>query len=288
MRLNLIVFILISFQFLVLPLSSLNNAYLGVYLEDMSEAEKREYDIREGVLITMVVIDSPAYQKGIMPNDIIIRINDMPINMQDQVRTIIRHAHPGDEILLEILSAGVKKEINITLGDVSEVNTSRVKLYDTKTRHIGAKFQNLSAQLKEYFNTDNGVLIAEIIPDSPADHAGLKAGDIITHTDEQMIMIVNNLKEIIQSKESGDTIVVDYLRRGEKFRTLVEIAEADDLFSFDLHDEIIVLNRKESDQTQVNRWFERVFSDSTKKELENQILLLEKELESLKKRLFNQ
>src|SRR5690554_1427600 len=260
--------LILSLQFIIFPLLSINSAYLGVYLEDMSEEEKNLYDINHGVRIDTVIPDSPADREGLQTNDIILRINDMPITLQDQVRTIIRYSHPGDIIEVEILSNREQKNLNITLGDLRSVDRARLKLMNPKTKHIGVKLQYLSEQLKEYFQIENGVLIAEVRASSPADSAGLKAGDVIVAIEEWPINRVRDVINIIESKDAGDLILIDYVRNGDKYQVEVEITETEELFSFDLNNEIIFLGNQEIDVSEVNRWFESVLSDSTQMSLE--------------------
>jgi serine protease Do len=271
-----------------MALTAINNAYLGVYLEDLTEQQKRELNIENGVLINMVIAGSPADLNGLLPNDIITRINDMPITMQDQVRTIIRYAKPGDKLMVYILSQENQKEIEITLGDLKNADTSRIRFLDTKTKHIGVKFQTLSDQLKEYFQTKNGILIAEVFPDSPAEQAGLQAGDIIVRVDEKPVDNVGDIKDIIKYKKTGEYILVDFLRHNDNLQTKVAIIEADEFFSLDMNNEIIVLGRNEFDINEINRWFESVFSDSTRKELEKRIEVLQREINQIRRRILNQ
>ncbi len=285
MKIILILFLSISLQSIIIPLTSLNNAYLGVYLEDLTEFEKREKNIREGVRVVMVIIDSPADRQSILPNDVILRINDMPISEQDQVRTIIRHSHPGDILELEVLSRGQRRSLTVNLDDLSDIDTTRIRLFETKTKHIGIKLQNITEQLREFFQAEHGILIAEIVSGSPAETAGLKAGDVITHAVKKPVFNVNDLKDLIQTKELGEAVTIDYLRQGRSFQTKVEVAEADELFSYDSNDEIIFLGSGEAKTSQLSNWFNSVLSDTTKKELERQIRMLEEELEKLHKQL---
>jgi S1-C subfamily serine protease len=280
--------LILSLQFIIFPLLSINSAYLGVYLEDMSEEEKNLYDINHGVRIDTVIPDSPADREGLQTNDIILRINDMPITLQDQVRTIIRYSHPGDIIEVEILSNRDQKNLNITLGDLRSVDRARLKLMNPKTKHIGVKLQYLSEQLKEYFQIENGVLIAEVRASSPADSAGLKAGDVIVAIEEWPINRVRDVINIIESKDAGDLILIDYVRNGDKYQVEVEITETEELFSFDLNNEIIFLGNQEIDVSEVNRWFESVFSDSTQMSLEEKIKTLQKEINRIRRDLFEQ
>jgi len=61
-------------------------------------------------------------------------------------------------------------------------------------------------------------LVPAIIKNSPADKAGLKAGDIITRINSQEINADNDLAVILSSYSPGDSIILDYLRQGNNLQ----------------------------------------------------------------------
>lgn len=60
-----------------------------------------------------------------------------------------------------------------------------------------------------------GVLIVGVFIDSPADIAGVKAGDIITAIDSKPVYRVRNVLEIIAGHKPGDEVSISLLRSGE-------------------------------------------------------------------------
>jgi S1-C subfamily serine protease len=74
--------------------------------------------------------------------------------------------------------------------------------------------RNISMQIRKRLN---GVLIAEVLPNSPAERAGLKAtfqrsdgslvlGDLITHVDDQPVRHVEDLLSAIEEKREDDIV----------------------------------------------------------------------------------
>lgn len=60
-----------------------------------------------------------------------------------------------------------------------------------------------------------GVLIVGVFIDSPADTAGVKAGDIITAIDSKPVYRVRNVLEIVAGHKPGDKVSISLLRTGE-------------------------------------------------------------------------
>jgi serine protease Do len=65
---------------------------------------------------------------------------------------------------------------------------------------------------------DRGALVTRIAAGSPADKAGIKAGDVITAIDEKEIKAVDDLNDIVHGYSIGQQINVTYYRGSLKNR----------------------------------------------------------------------
>ncbi len=81
-------------------------AYLGVSLEDQEN----------GVLITYVRPGSPADNSDLVPDDVILKFNGVPLEHRIDLLNRIRAHRVGDKITLLILRDGKEKKIKVTLG----------------------------------------------------------------------------------------------------------------------------------------------------------------------------
>ncbi len=70
-----------------------------------------------------------------------------------------------------------------------------------------------------------GVRIGEVIANMPAAAAGMLAGDIVLRIDDIAITDANHLFLIIQSKQVGQRIKIDYTRNGQAGTLFVTLAE---------------------------------------------------------------
>ncbi|MFH1853038.1 MAG: PDZ domain-containing protein, partial [Candidatus Neomarinimicrobiota bacterium] len=98
-----------------------------------------------------------------------------------------------------------------------------------KEAWLGVQIQPLSEQLQKYFGVKQkgGVLVAEVTEGSPAEKAGLKAGDIILKVDDSEISSTSLLKEIIRHNKPGTEITVRYIRGGKEKTQMVKLGEYD-------------------------------------------------------------
>ena len=57
-----------------------------------------------------------------------------------------------------------------------------------------------------------GVLIAEVIEESPAYNSELQAGDVVASIDGETVDSVEDIKRILYDKNAGDVMEVGYMR----------------------------------------------------------------------------
>ena len=87
-------------------------------------------------------------------------------------------------------------------------------------RRVGVSTVQLTKQLADYFGIADGkgVLVTAVTDGSPAAKAGLKAGDVITTVDGEMIEGPGDLSRAINKNKDGDVTVV--IVRDKKQRTI--------------------------------------------------------------------
>ncbi len=273
----------------IIPLSVSADTFLGVYLEDLSQSERRSLSISTGVKVEDTVPGSPAELAGLQADDIIMQINGINIDTGKQVREVINQYQPGDTVELHYLSDNTRKTINVSLAKRRSNFFPGLSLLETRTKHLGLKLQNLTDQLKDFFEVEHGVLVAEVIEDTPAHTAGILAGDILIYVNRQPIENINQLQSIIKHKKTGDLLSLELIRKDDRLDVQVELDETDRLLSFDLNNEIIILGKDPViDLSELSNWFRSVVPDSTKKELEKQLDYIQEELNRIKGRLQTQ
>jgi len=72
----------------------------------------------------------------------------------------------------------------------------------------------------ERFNLSvrSGVILQQVQPDSPAERAGLREGDIVTAIDAGTVKVSGDLLKALRDKKPGDRVNVSY-KRGNRTGT---------------------------------------------------------------------
>ena len=122
--------------------------------------------------------------------------------------------------------AGVGFAVPINLvRSVAEqlVNTGRVE-----RGFLGVAPQDLTEDLTAQFGAEKGALISQVTEDSPAERAGLKAGDVITKVNNTEIRDARNLLLTISQIAPNTEVTLEYLRDGKKETTKARLSRRDE------------------------------------------------------------
>ena len=105
----------------------------------------------------------------------------------------------------------------------------------TKRGFIGVSLVDLTSELRGYFGVADGtgVLVSEAVKGSPAEKAGIRAGDVIVSLDGKNVDSARDIGEIIRAMKKGDTTRVDVRRKGTAQQFLVTVGERE-LKRFDI------------------------------------------------------
>lgn len=104
---------------------------------------------------------------------------------------------------------------NTSFGASKELSVIAVKSpKDEKEVYLGAFLQPLDRTLRKALNvkSKSGVVIVDVMADSPAEVAGLQEDDIIVKAEGKDIRKVEDIKQILAKKKIGDEIKLNIIR----------------------------------------------------------------------------
>jgi serine protease Do len=239
---------------------SRSTAWLGVYTQEVDEDLAEDYALAtdHGAIIDEIVDDSPAEEAGLEEDDIIIAFDGKVVRDDEDLTDLVQDARPGDTVNLTIVRNGKEQQVKVELGrrprssvwygDGNWFEVPRaprpprapmpvVRDYysfqsDDEYPYIGVSLLEISRKTAVSLGSDrSGVLIDDVLRKSPAEKAGLQAGDLIVAIDDEEILDTEDVQEIVGEKDEGDTLRITYLRNRQKATVTVEVALDEDAFS---------------------------------------------------------
>jgi S1-C subfamily serine protease len=121
---------------------------------------------------------------------------------------------------------------NVGIGFAIPANMAKASMRqiieygEVKRGQIGVGIQDITPDLRSAFDLPRGqfgVLVTNVVEDSPAASAGIKTGDIIIEVDGQATSSTAQLRSRIGVKEVGDKVRLTLLRDGDPRELTVEI-----------------------------------------------------------------
>ncbi len=228
------------------PPTAPTQAWLGVELQDVDAEMAKALDLSdgEGALVNRVVADSPAAEAGLQDGDVIVSFDGDRVRDAGELTDAVRAARPGDRAPVVVIRDGAKKTIKVELGSrkaplgrlapdlkaLQEKMGDRMlylhqekgdgeapmmwTMADEPSAYIGIQMGELTEQLGRFFGAPDGegVLVNEVVDDSPAARAGIEAGDVILRADDRPLGGPDDLRKALRKAEPGDRLDLTILR----------------------------------------------------------------------------
>ncbi len=197
--------------------------WLGVGIEMVGPEVAAKSDVKEGngVLINSVFEGDPAERAGLKVGDIILKIGGVAINSPTRMIRIVGVISPGQTIQLDILRDGKPQVIPVKLDNYPKKNIKQASLSKPHEKFpvLGIELESASGEVDD---TDNGLVIKEVIIGSMAATKGLKSGDRILAVNGDSVMSRKHYENILKKIQRGASVFLLLTRNEKKFHlTLV-------------------------------------------------------------------
>ncbi|MCB0705877.1 MAG: PDZ domain-containing protein [Saprospiraceae bacterium] len=186
-----------------------NQAFLGIMAEkiSMEKAQKLGFENHYGSYVSGVIKNTAAEKAGIRPFDYIYGINKEVTGRNASLSDLLAKYEPGDQIDIQMIRNGSKRNIKATLGTREDSDYSATSneenaffgvspAYSSKTKYDGAEIT--------------------VVGGSSAERIGLEDGDIIIEFNSHRILDWTDLTIAIGMTNVGNSITVNYMRSGQK------------------------------------------------------------------------
>ncbi len=195
-------------------------------------------DTEEGFLQLSVDVRPGASGGAVLNTDgkiagiLIAREADPRIAIQSRGRDDFLRNYEGGLKFFDLMRKSEDRAIAIPSGMVVDVADQLIETGDVKRGFLGISQKNLSSTERDEYDLQSGVLVVDVVEESPAEEAGLEEGDIITAVEDKPIQDTSDLFSLIRSHKPGDRVMIAYYRGGEKQTTEAILETADDVDLF--------------------------------------------------------
>ncbi len=159
---------------------------------------------------------------------------DAPINHGNSGGALVNTRGELIGINSQILTGSQFTQGNIGIGFAIPVNMAKNVMEQLRTKgkvtraQLGVTIQNVSPEMAQSLGLEQqtgGVIVSSVLPDSAADHAGLKQGDVITALDGKAVKDMNGLRNRVAQSTPGSNADLTIVRSGHEQHLSVKLDE---------------------------------------------------------------
>jgi serine protease Do len=181
-----------------------SRGWLGVSIQDVDGeiSQAMKLPTARGVLIADVQTGSPAAKAGVLRGDVVEKVQGRPVSTTGEFRNAIAAAGAGHTVDLELYRDGKLRTVAAALGEATSDGAGP----STSTAHPaapqgldGLTVSELTPEARRAFSINDagikGVIVTELVRNSPAARAGLRPGDVLMEVNRKPVTSVREFAD---------------------------------------------------------------------------------------------
>jgi serine protease Do len=157
-----------------------------------------------GARLGALVADGPGAAAGLEPGDLVLTVAGRPCESSAALASAFAERVPGTSVVLEVMRGEAHRTVTVTVGTAPHDVAGGAVIADTPPPlpwpGIGLRAGADSACV-------TSPVVSRVEVGSPADRAGLRPGDVITHADAAPVAGASELARTLRSRPARLTVV---------------------------------------------------------------------------------
>ena len=183
---------------------------VGVQGVDQALAESFGLDKPRGALVSNVERGGPADAAGIKEGDVILAFDGQPVDSAGQLPAAVAAARPGRKVELQVWREGASRNIDVTLGEVTDANKIAAVGGGADGGRLGVTVRPLSPAELSSAQLESGLVVEDVA--GAAAEAGIQPGDVVLSANGRPVGDVEQLRSIVSTAKNHVALLV---QRGE-------------------------------------------------------------------------
>jgi serine protease Do len=228
------------------------STYLGIGVLDVTPDRAKALNMKEdrGAEVARVDEDSPAAKAGIKEGDVVLEYNGTPVEGIEQFVRLVHETPPGRQVKLAIWRNGSAQNITVTVGErkntvletpqgtwtlpaippvpgvppAPPIEIPRFQMtFQNGMLGIEGESLGMQSQFADFLGVKDGVLVKSVVKNSPAEKAGIRAGDVITKVDGGKIDNTREITSQLRAARSRNNVPVTVVRDKKEMTLTVNL-----------------------------------------------------------------
>ncbi|MCP4003217.1 MAG: DegQ family serine endoprotease [bacterium] len=191
---------------------SVTRGWLGVQIQRVDEPMALAFGLEEpeGALVGQVFENSPAEKAKLKRGDVIIEFNDSKIKDFNDLPRIVASTPPGSAVGVVVQREGKRTKLTAVLEKM-ENDEVQLASAESPASKWGFEVQKITPQVAEELGldeSDGGVAVTEVDPNSESGRAGLRPGDVIIEANREPVRTPAGLEEALEDAREHAVLLV--------------------------------------------------------------------------------
>ena len=189
-------------------------SYVGLEVQEITPEIADALGLAQsgGALVDDVAKGGPADHAGIKTGDVIVALDGKAIKEAAELPGISARLAPGSSVLMDIMRDGEPMTLTVHVEKLDEAELAAT----SANKELGLVVHALTSDLAEDLGLKRaeGVVIVFVQPDSVADEAGLRQGDVITEINRQPVRDLSDYNRALADRDTGESVLFHLIRGG--------------------------------------------------------------------------
>ncbi|MGH7266022.1 MAG: DegQ family serine endoprotease, partial [Candidatus Rokuibacteriota bacterium] len=201
--------------------------WLGVSIQPLTPELSKSFGLtaQAGALVASVSDASPASKAGLRPGDVIVRYDGQAVDTPRELSALVANTTVGKVVDLGVMRDGRTQPLQVTIGELAA--TRQVRAADEPGRHqpaadLGLELAPVTPELARRFGVpeEQGVVVTDVRPDSPAARATLSEGDVIREINRTPVRSLDDVEKGLRTADAQVLLRVE--REGNARYVVIE------------------------------------------------------------------
>jgi len=192
--------------------------WLGVTIQPLTAELAKGFNVTEGTgaLVAGVQDGSPAARAGVKAGDIITHYDGQKVATSADLPKLVAATAVGRQVPVTVVREGKKVALNVTVAQMDEPGQPVMAQAEEAKGPLGLTVETVTPSIAKELKLSEprGVIVRGVRSGSPAENAGIRAGDVITEVDRQAVADAAQMKRALEKHPKGAPVVVMVRRDG--------------------------------------------------------------------------
>lgn len=200
---------------------SFERPYVGATFQPVTSevAEALGLKTARGALVVSVTEGGPADKAGLKAGEVVTGVNGISVEHPDALWYRLTTAGLGNATKLTVQQGGAQRELSMVIGAAPESVPRDVRLIEGRNPFAGLRVANLSPRLATEVRlpTDKtGVVVTEVVKNSPGARLGFQVGDIIVSVNGDPVPSTKAMAALVEDNPGFWRVEIE--RGGQRIR----------------------------------------------------------------------